>query len=211
MEKPLQGKKIGVLLESLYIPEEINAYKQDFEALGAEVHLLSRLWGNPSLKFVSDPDGLDEHGNPRQAETLEVHLDLDEVRLEDYAAIIMSANYTSVRLRYYRYPEKPTDAPAVKFFAHAMENPRIIKGALCHGLWILTPNPQYLQGRRIICHEVVRSDICNAGAIYTASEGDVVIDDDLVTGRSKAEVHRFIQAIAQAIKDLEIQYPTKKL
>ncbi|MCW4000768.1 MAG: DJ-1/PfpI family protein [Candidatus Bathyarchaeota archaeon] len=192
-------------MENLYIPEEIAAYKQNFEALGAEVHLLSRLWGNPSVKFVSDPDGLDEYGNPRQAETIEVNLDLDKIRLEDYAAIIMAANYTSVRLRYYQYPEEPSDAPAVKFFARAMQNPKIIKGALCHGLWILTPNPQYLKGRRIICHEVVRSDICNAGAIYTANERGVVVDGDLVTGRSKAEVHLFIQAIAQAIKDLDVK------
>jgi protease I len=205
--QPLAGKKIGVLVENLYIPEEIAAYKQDFAAMGAEVHLLSRLWNNPSLRFVSDPDGLDDQGNPKQTETMEVNLDVDKVRLEDYAAIIMAANYTSVRLRFYQPPQQPADAPAVEFFARAMENPCIIKGALCHGLWILTPRPELLRGRRVTCHEVVRADILNTGAIYTASDSGVVVDGDLVTGHSKMEVHKFIQAIADAIQNLSLVCP----
>src|SRR5262249_17320365 len=90
-------------------------------------------------------------------------------------------------------------APAVQFFARAMRNPRIVKGALCHGLWILTPTPELLAGRRGICHEVVLADIINAGAIYTTSPNHVVVDDDLVTGRSWHEVGPFLEAIAEQI------------
>jgi protease I len=207
MSKPLANRKIGVLLESLYIPEEIEAYKKDFADLGAEVHLMSRLWGQQKARFVSDPNGLDEHGNPRSAETIEVSVDFDQVDLNDYAAIIMAANYTSVRLRYFVPPEQPHDAPAVKFFAAAMQNPRIIKGALCHGLWILSPRPDLLRGRHVICHEVVRADVINAGGMITASDTNVVVDRDLITGHSKDEVHLFIQAIAEQISRLHLVYP----
>ena len=201
---PLAGKKVGVLLESLYIPEEIQAYQTDFTSLGAEVHLMSRLWDNPALRFVSDPDGMDGDGKLKSAETIEVSVDFDKVRLEDYAAVIMSANYTSVRLRFFPPDQQPTDAPAVKFFARAMEDPRIIKGALCHGLWILTPRPELLRGRRVTCHEVLRSDVLNAGAIVqTGDDNDVVVDADLITGHSKKEVHKFIQAITEAILALK--------
>lgn len=206
-EKPLAGKKIGVLLESLYIPEEVAAYQNDFTALGAQVDLMSRLWNQPSMPFVSDPDGLDANGHPKQAQKLVVNIDFEHVQMESYAALIMSANYTSVRLRYFVPPQQPWDAPAVKFFARAMENQRIIKGFLCHGLWILTPRPESLHGRRVTCHEVVRADVLNAGAIYSASDGDVVVDGDLVTGHSKKEVHKFIQAIAHQIQTLHLIYP----
>jgi protease I len=121
----------------------------------------------------------------------------------------MAANYTSVRLRYFERPEgKPfsadmvRSAPAVQFFARAMANPRIVKGALCHGLWILTPHPELLKGRKVICHEVVLADILNCGAQYVppdAQNQGVVVDRDLVTGRSKNEVRPFVQAIAQKI------------
>lgn len=192
--QPLAGKKIGVLVESLYIPGEIEAYQHDFAALGAEVHLMSRLWGEPKQTFSSDPDGTD------CIQKLDVSIDFQQVRLEDYAAIIMAANYTSVRLRYFQPPEEPQDAPAVKFFARAMGNPKIIKGALCHGLWILTPRSDLLRERRVICHEVVRADVLNAGGIFTPSPTNVVVDGDLVTGHSKNEVQAFIKAIADQIQ-----------
>ena len=203
-EKRLAGRKIAVLVESEFIPEEIEVYRNDFAALGAEVHFMSRLWGQASQTFFSD---VEEIGHSPQ--TLEVNLDFQKVILEDYAAVIMAANYTSVRLRYFERPEGQPfsadmvkSAPAVQFFARAMANPRIVKGALCHGLWILTPHPELLKGRKVICHEVVLADILNCGAQYVppdAQNQGVVVDRDLVTGRSKNEVRPFVQAIAQKI------------
>ena len=68
-----------------------------------------------------------------------------------------------------------------------MRSPTIVKGALCHGLWILTPLPELLHGRRVICHEVVQADVVNAGGVIQLSDTNVVVDGDLVTGHSKKE------------------------
>jgi protease I len=206
----LTGKKIAVLVESQYIPGEIEAYRYGFGTLGAEVHFMSRLWGNPSLTFVSE---VEQAGNTPQ--TLEVRTDFQNVTLEDYAAVIMAANYTSVRLRHFVPPSgQPVSAdlvrsaPAVQFFARAMQNPRIVKGPLCHGLWILTPYPELLKGRRVICHEVVLADVMNCGAVYVpqdAQNGGVVVDGDLVTGHDWHVVQPFVQAIAQQILALNAE------
>jgi protease I len=40
----LAGKKIAVVLEQKFIPEEIWAYLNGFKLLGAEVELVTRLW-----------------------------------------------------------------------------------------------------------------------------------------------------------------------
>jgi len=202
--QPLSGKKIAVLVESQYIPGEIEAYRYGFGALGAEVHFMSRLWGNSSLTFVSE---IEQAGYTPQI--LEVGIDFQNVDLNDYAAVIMAANYTSVRLRYFEpppgqsvTPDMVRSAPAVQFFARAMQNPRIVKGPLCHGLWILTPNPELLKGRKVICHEVVLADVLNCGAEYVAQDaqnGGVIVDGDLVTGHDWHVVQPFIQAIAQQI------------
>ena len=202
--RPLAGKRIAVLVESQYIPGEIEAYRYGFGALGAEVHFMSRLWGNNSLTFVSE---VEQAGYTPQP--LEVGIDFQNVALEDYAAVIMAANYTSVRLRYFEPPpgqpvsaDLTRSAPAVQFFARAMQNPRIVKGPLCHGLWILTPYPELLDGRKVICHEVVLADVLNCGAIYVprdAQNGGVVVDGDLVTGHDWHVVQPFIQAIARQI------------
>lgn len=203
--RSLGGKKIAILLESEFIPEEIEAYQKRFSDLQATVHLMSRLWNQPSVRFFSDEDT----GNtPR---TIDVNIDFQNVDVNDYAAVIMTANYTSVRLRYFEPPtgqpisaEQVRTSPAVQFYAKAMANPRIIKGALCHGLWILTPMPELLKDRQVICHEVVLADIINAGAVYTTSPTGVVVDGDLVTGRSKHEVEPFIDAITEQIQQLSM-------
>ena len=85
--------------------------------------------------------------------------------------------------------------PAVKFFADAMRNRRIVKGAMCHGLWILTPCPDLLKGRKVMCHTVVLADINNAGAIYVPDQGEVIVDDDLVTARSFAKMDEYFNTL----------------
>ena len=208
--KILEGKKIAVLVETEFIPEEIKAYQTRFPELGATVHLMSRLWGNESARFVSDIDEVEGE----VPEYLDVNIDFQNVDINEYAAVIMAANYTSVRLRYFQptdgypiSPEQTRTAPAVQFFAKAMANPKIVKGFLCHGLWILAPMPELLKGRRIICHEVVLADVINAGAIYVPppphsqpnDPRNIVVDGDMVTGRAGGDVNAFIDAIASQI------------
>lgn len=206
----LEGKKIAVLVETEFIPYEIAAYRTRFSELGATVHFMSRLWGNQSVRFAADVDNVEEADRINRQETplatLEVNIDFQNVDINEYAAVVMAANYTSVRLRYFQppegqpiNPEQTSTAPAVQFFAKAMANPKIIKGLLCHGLWLLTPMPELLKGRRVICHEVVLADITNAGAIYVPSPTNIVVDGDMVTGRSGHDVNVFIDAIAQQI------------
>jgi protease I len=223
-DKPLAGKKIAVVVESKYIPEEIEAYRSCFSLLGASVDFISRLYygdykpGNQywrSPVFYSDVDPTDQE--PWQSpERLPMNdnNDITNIDLDDYAAVIQSANYTSVRMRYTDFANA-TDvrtfvqsAPVVRFFAEAMGRKDLVKGALCHGLWILTPNPQLLEGRRVTCHTVVMADILNCGAHIvfedtgngTQAPAKVATDGDLVTGFSKHEVVPFIEAITEQIR-----------
>ncbi|HYN38105.1 MAG TPA: type 1 glutamine amidotransferase domain-containing protein, partial [Rhodospirillales bacterium] len=191
-DKSLAGKKIAVLLESQYIPAEIKCYQERFASYGAEVHLMSYLWGQPKQTFVGE---VEEAG--KIPETIEVSVDFTTIKLDDYAAVIMAANYTSVRLRWNESAASsasPSDAvrqaPAVAFFRSAMLNRRIVKGAPCHALWLLTPSPDHLAGRRVTCNPVVLADVLNAGAFFVPAPAGsdwwahVVVDNDLVTNTS---------------------------
>jgi protease I len=220
MDKPLLGKKIAVLVENKFIPDEIEAYRQGFALLGADVEFISHIWygdWKPEKQtFYSDIDPLDDAPweSPHQ---LVVNRDVSTTKPANYAAVIMSANYTSVRLRWEEVPQgqDPVDPrayvqspPIVRFFADAMRDRKIIKGALCHGLWILTPHPELLKGRKVTCHTVVMADVLNCEAEILFEKGadgktgvaKVVTDGDLVTGFSKHEVLVFIEAIANLIK-----------
>lgn len=218
--QPLAGKKIAVLVESQYIPEEMQIYREKFHQMGATVHFVSRLWGQKSADFVSELEADDAKkltaklvaGEPWDAKNdlpkfFTADVDVEKVQPEDYDAVIMAANYTSVRLRWYQPNETTRSTPAVRFFARAMRNPKIIKGALCHGLWILTPYPELLAGREVICMKVVQSDVENAGAIVRFPQNPkkehgiewVLADNDLVTGYSKEETAAFVEVIKDQI------------
>ncbi|MEW7864927.1 DJ-1/PfpI family protein [Aeromonas diversa] len=219
----LSGKRVAVIAEHKFIPEEFDAYRYNFALLGMEVDFISRLWygdykpGHPSWKspvFYGDvdPSDNDPWQGPNKIQ-LGDNMDVSQVRLEDYDAIIMSANYVSVRLRYTEMADASSarefvqSAPVPRLFAQAMARKELVKGALCHGLWALTPFPELLSGRKVTCHTVVMADILNCNAdIQFESDGSgamapskVVVDDDLVTGFSKHEVVPFIRAIANQI------------
>jgi protease I len=97
-------------------------------------------------------------------------------------------------------------APAVEFFRQAMEDRRIVKAAPCHGLWLLTPVPEVLAGRKVTCNPVVLSDVVNTGAVLVPPPADapwdqhIVVDDDLVTSTS-AHSPEVVRLFVDAIKD----------
>ena len=201
MNQPLKGKKVALLLETEYIYDEVVYYQQQVEAMGGELHLMSYLWGEKSKTFVNDCDSWD---NPiTSMHALKVDRCVTQVNANDYDIVLCAANYVAVRLREIPpmgalgSPSDVNTAPAVQFFAEAMLNPKIVKGALCHALWILTPNPQLLEGRNVICHTVVLADVINAGANFIAAESHVVVDRDLVTARSFGDVEAYWQAIVE--------------
>lgn len=184
----LPGKKIGILIESDFYEHEIWYYHYRFAEEGAEVHLLTRLWGQPSLTFTGH-----EYHAP-----LECHQSFENIsdeELKSYAAIIVPSAFVSDRLRYSEDVNKL--APATEFMKRAFAEPSILKGIICHGMWLVAPVPELVKGRPVTCHNNLHSDVVNMGAIYT--DKDVVVDGDLVTGRSGAECHLFAQKIIQIL------------
>lgn len=211
-EQPLKGKKVAVVVESQYIPQEIDIYRRRFADYGASVEFVSRLWGQPGQVFYSTV----EPGVIDQVQTLEVRRDFDAVAAEEYAAVVVAANYVSVRLRWSEREDLTADnaaqvareVPAVRFLRRAMENPRIVKGLPCHALWLLTPVPELLAGRKVICNKVVLADVLNAGGIYTPCppgtppERHVVVDRDLVTNDGWHASEELVDRITDLIVDL---------
>src|SRR5512133_1132532 len=211
--QPLSGKKVALVVESQYIPAELKIYQSRFAAYGAEVHLVSRLWGKPTQRFYSTV----EPGIQDNLEWLDVSLDFDAIDPNDYAAVVVAANYVSVRLRWSERDDVTTnnaaeiarDVPAARFLRRAMANPRIIKGLPCHALWLLTASPDVLAGRKVVCNKVVLADVINAGGIYqpcpagTPESDQVMVDGDLVTNTG----WHASEAMVDRIKDLVVQGP----
>jgi protease I len=190
MAERLRGKKIGILIESDFYEHEIFYYQLRFPEEGAEVHFLSRLWGQPSITFK----GHEYHIPFECRETFE---GMSDEELRSYSAIIVPSAMVSDRLRYTEdVNELP---PAVEFMRRAFAEPTILKGIICHGMWLMAPMPELIRGRNVVAHNNLHGDVKNMGAVYT--DQDVVVDGDLVTGRTGGHCNLFARQIIEILAE----------
>lgn len=183
-------KKIAILIESDFYEKEIFYYEHRFAEEDYEVHWLSRLWGQPSLTFYG-------HEYKAPFECRETFENMSDEELRSYDAILVPSGFVSDRLRYTEDLGKLP--PATEFLQRAFGEKDILKGIICHGMWLVSPVPELVRGRPIIAHPNLYGDVKNMGAIYT--DQDVVVDDDLVTGRTGGHCHLFARKIIDLLDE----------
>jgi protease I len=186
----IEGKKIGILIESDYYEKEIFYYEHRFPEDGADLHFMTRLWGQPSLTFKG-------HEYRAEFECHESFENMDDATLRSFDAIIVPSAIVSDRLRYTEDVNKLP--PATEFLKRVFAEPSILKGIICHGMWLVAPAPELVRGRRVVCHNNLIGDVKNMGAIYT--DEDVVVDGDLVTGRTGGHAHQFARKIIDILAE----------
>ena len=186
----LAGKKIAVLIESDYYEPEIAYYQHRFAEEGADLHLLSRLWGQPFLTFFGH-----EYKAPLRCQ--ESFEEMSDEQLRSFGAVIVPSGMVADRLR---YTEDVTKLPpATEFLQRAFADKSILKGIICHGLWLVASAPELVRGRPVVAHNNLFGDVRNMGAVYT--DQDVVVDGDLVTGRAGPVCHLFARKIIDILGD----------
>lgn len=188
----IKGHKIGVLIESDFYEKEIFYYEHRFPEEGAELHFLTRLWGQSYITFK----GHEEHYPFECHESFE---NISDEELRSYSAIIVPSGIVSDRLRYTEDVSKLP--PAVEFLKRAFAEPSVIKGIICHGMWLVSPIAEVIRGRRVTAHNNLLGDVKNYGATYVNE--DVVVDGDLVTGRTGGHCHLFARKIIDILAERE--------
>jgi protease I len=185
----MAAPKIAILIESDFYEHEIWYYHYRFLEAGYDAQFVTRLWGNPSITFK----GHEYHAPFECRGDLEA---LDDAALDALDALIVPAGMVSDRLRY--TSDFSILPPATELLQRAFAKPNLIKGIICHGLWLCAPAPGMVYGRRLTCHNNLHGDAIAYGAEFV--DEDVVVDKDLVTGRSGGQAHLFA---AQIIKMIE--------
>ncbi|WP_084316376.1 AGE family epimerase/isomerase [Actinospica robiniae] len=190
MSARLSGARIGVLMESDFYEPEIFYYQRRFAEEGAEVRFLSRLWGQRSLTF---------HGHEFQAPfTVTGSVEqISDAELDGYHALIVPAGMVADRLRYTEDVDELS--PAADLLRRAFARPGLVKGVICHGLWLLSSAPYLVRGRKVVCHNNLIGDVRNMGANYV--DQDVVVDGDLVTARTGDDCAAFAHTVITMVED----------
>lgn len=185
----IQKRLVGILMEGDYYEPEIWYYRHRFAEEGIEVHFLSRMWGKSSEVVAAGFKGheykISFDGHVQSFENM------DDSSVRSYSAIIIPAGMVADRLRFTEDINKLP--PASEFIRRVFNEKGVIKGIICHGLWLLAPVPELAKGRRIVTHNNLLGDVKNMGAVYV--DQDVVVDGDLVTGRTGRHCHLFARKI----------------
>lgn len=197
--------KIAVLIESHYDGTETAAFQTFFPPRGYSVEFVSNLRGASEAVFHSNDD-------PSKTITVTKDISSEDFNLLDYTGVIMVGGYAMDMLRYESIiiegqNGRPKELPiASQFAVNALKDTEITIGTICHSLWIFTPDPNALKGRRVTCGHNILYDVLNAGGILDFSGphnqlAAVCIDGNLVSGRHPFVVQDFMDVyLTQLLK-----------
>ncbi len=169
----MSAPKVAILMESDFYEKEIFYYEARFQEAGIEAHFVTRMWGQESLTFTGH-----EHKYP--FEVRESFEGWSDEELGEFAAIIVPSGIVADRLRWTE--DVTVVPPASALLERAFANPGILKGIICHGLWLTAPVRHVVAGRQLTCHNNLHGDALAYGAQYV--DADVFEDGDLITART---------------------------
>lgn len=194
--------KIGVLIEEHFDPTEYCRFNEYFGEQGYEVQYISHLWGQPELRFGSNPEG------EKVEYFVTVNTEINDVDPAEYKGIILIGGYAMDRMRYEAAPAAgvPNRAPAVEFLRRLMgpmDKGKLKVGTICHSLWLFCAAPELLKNRKVTCAHNIICDVENAGAeVVYGTEGtlDLVIDGGLITGKHPGMVEDFMTTFVREME-----------
>jgi protease I len=146
------------------------------------------LWGQNRLVFTGH-----EYKAPLECQTS--FEEITDEELDTLSAVIVPSGIVSDRLR---YTDDLSKIPAAsEFLRRAFLRPSLIKGIICHGLWLTAPVPGLVKGRKLTCHNNLHADALAYGAQFV--DQDLVEDGDLITARTGNHAHLLARAILERI------------
>ena len=179
MAKRLEGKRIAILATDGFEQVELTGPKQNLEAEGAQVTVLSveetpqeiKGWDKTNWGETVKVDGLVKDANPAQFDAL----------------VLPGGQINPDKLR--------TDADAVSFVKRFVETGKTT-AAICHGPWTLI-EAGVVKGKTMTSWPSVHTDLMNAGATWVDKE--VVVDGQFITSRKPDDIPAFSEKIIEAL------------
>jgi protease I len=169
---PRSSARVLVLVEQDYEDLELWYPKIRLREEGMEVVV-----AGPEKKTYSG-----KHGYPCRADR-----SLDEVRAEDFDALLIPGGWAPDRLR---------RSNVVLDLVREFDRARKPIAMICHAPWVPI-SARILKGRRATSVSAIRDDLENAGAAFV--DQSVVVDGNLISSRTPADLPDFCKALIAAL------------
>jgi protease I len=168
----LTGKRVALLIAKDFEDSEAIDPKQYLEDRGAEVTVI----GTARETYPG-----------KKGASLAADTTFAEVDADDFDALIIPGGGAPENLR--------IEDVAVAFTRRFVDSGKPV-AAICHGPQLLI-SAEVLHGRTVTCVKKIRDDVKNAGATYV--DDALVVDGNLITSRTPADLPQFDEAIAGAL------------
>jgi protease I len=169
----LTGIRVALLAEDLYEdPELWYPYYRLLEA-GAQVRIVG-----PEAKTYAS-----KHGYPVTADVA-----ASGVSPDDFECVVVPGGFAPDRLR---------RSSAVLNLVRGVFEQGGVVAAICHAAWVPI-SAGIMRGKRATCVSAIKDDVINAGATYL--DQAVVVDGNLITSRTPADLPAFLPAIIAALE-----------
>lgn len=172
----LQGKRIAILAEEGFEDAELVEPLRAMKDAGARVVVV----GSGSKQSYTGKRG---------TATIMVDTTADEVKAEDFDAIIVPGGYAPDKMRLHQ--------PMIDLVKKVYDAGNVV-AAVCHGPQLLI-SADIVRGHRVTSWPSIAVDLKNAGALWV--DEPVVQDGNLITSRKPADLPRFNKAIIQALQE----------
>jgi protease I len=169
MAKPLDGKRVAILVADGFEQIEMTEPRKALEDAGATTAIVS-----PSKRVVKAWSRSD------WGEEFPVEVGLEEADAESFDALLLPGGVMN--------PDKLRIEPRALDFVRAFFEGEKPVAAICHAPWTLI-DAGVLDGRDVTSWESLRADLENAGASWF--DRPVVVDFGLVTSRSPDDLPAF--------------------
>ena len=123
-----------------------------------------------------------KHGYPAVSDLASIDADVS-----DFDGVIIPGGFAPDRLR---------RDPALRRFVWEMNDAGKVIAAICHAGWMLV-SAKVLEGRTATSVGAIRDDMENAGATWV--DEAVVVDGNLITSRTPADLPGFMSAVLHAL------------
>jgi len=186
----IKGKKIAAIITDSFHDTELLKPKAALEKAGVSVIVIGveqrqKAEGVLDHKSAYLPDDLKPERKKRQ----QIDMIIDEADPESFDGLLLPGGGSPEKLRSY---------PKVVNFTKDIYYRRKLIAAICHGPMIMI-SAEIVKGKTMTCVGSISIDLSNAGAIYLNKS--VVVDGNIVTSRTPADMEYFINSIYEVLNN----------
>ncbi len=169
--------KVAIIVDQLFQDSEVTDPKEKLEGAGFKVDIIGP---NTTEEFIG-----------KKGTKIKADKSIENVLAKDYIALVIPGGWAPDKMR--------MNEKMVKFIEEINAKNKPI-GCICHGGSMLV-EADIVKGKRLTSYVSIRTDLINAGGRWFDKE--VVVDENLITSRTPADLPAFCAELLKALSLVE--------